>query len=98
VRSGGLPCGAWLRWGAVGHFFTMSFIGVGMTSYTCWYPNSGRAPFLGMARVVASPPLALSVIHTESLVEGLCLIAIGVREVCEEFHWLRGRRKSVEQG
>lgn len=98
MRSGGSSCGAWLGWGAVGHFFTVSFVGVGMISYTCWYPNSGRAPFLGMARAVTSPLLALSVIHAESLVDGLCCIAIGVREVCEEFHWLRERRKSVEQG
>lgn len=82
----------------MGFFFTMSFIGVGMISYTCWYPNSGRAPFLNMARAVTRPLLALSVIHTESLVDDLCLIAVGVRKVCEEFHWLRGRRKSVEQG
>lgn len=87
-----------VKWGAVGHFFTVSFVGVGMISYTCWYLNFGQAPFLGMARALTSPPLVISVIHTESLVDGPCLIAIGVREVCEEFHWLRGRRGSVEQG
>jgi len=25
VRSDGLQCGSWLRWGAVRHFFTMGF-------------------------------------------------------------------------
>jgi len=87
-----------VKMGGCWAFFSLSFVGVEMISYTCWYLNFGRAPFLSVARAVASPPLVLSVIHTESLVDGLCLIAIGVREVCEEFHWLRGRRKSVEQG